>query len=120
MPNHAYSFAASILFLCLLTFGFGLIAFFMNDCNWIYPIDDTYIHLALTRQLVEAGNWSISLNDFDSASSSPIYPLILAVGYWIWGDWQIYPFLLNLLFGGLSLRFLYRRWEEAGLSPRQS
>ncbi|MEL6593142.1 MAG: hypothetical protein AAFQ68_23795, partial [Bacteroidota bacterium] len=99
----------------MLTFGLGLIACFLNGYNWIYPIDDTYIHLSLTKKLVESGNWGISIDRFDSASSSPIFPLILAVGYWLWGDWQIYPFLLNLVFGTLTLRFLYQKWQEAGV-----
>ena len=45
---------------------------------FIYPLDDTYIHMSIAKNLALYHNWGISANEFQSASSSILYTLLLS------------------------------------------
>ena len=46
--------------------------------TFMYPLDDTFIHMALARNLSYHGNWGMNPYEFASASSSVLYTLLLA------------------------------------------
>lgn len=48
-----------------------------------YPLDDTYIHLAVAQTLAEHGTWGIRPGEFQSASSSPLWTLLLTFVVWV-------------------------------------
>src|SRR3984957_12625425 len=45
---------------------------------FVYPIDATFIHMVVARTVALQGNWGISGHEFESASSSILYTLLLA------------------------------------------
>jgi hypothetical protein len=47
--------------------------------TFVYPLDDSYIHLTLARTLAQHHVWGISASSFASASSSPGWTLLLAI-----------------------------------------
>src|SRR5690348_5328490 len=47
--------------------------------TFIYPVDDTFIHMQLAKNLAHYGNWGINPHEFSAASSSVLYTLILAL-----------------------------------------
>ena len=65
---------------------------------FLYPLDDSYIHLALARTLVLHHVWGIDATIFASASSSPGWTLLLAAI-----DVLIGPHLLN----GIALNVIF-------------
>jgi hypothetical protein len=70
---------------------------------FVYAQDDPYIHLALARTLADHGVWGIRPTEFASASSSPLWTVILAA-IWKLGVHAVWvPFLLNVLFGVVFL-----------------
>ncbi len=71
-----------------------------------YPLDDTYIHLAIADQVLETGNWGPSPFQFQFSSSSPAFTLLLSLLGFA-DTWA--PLLLNLLFGLLWI------WVVSGL-----
>jgi hypothetical protein len=76
---------------------------------WMYPLDDTFIHMALAKNLAFHGVWGISPHEFASASSSVLYTIILAGLFRIFSVKVIIPFLVNCL-TGLILLAVVQRW----------
>lgn len=62
-----------------------------------YPIDDTYIHLAVAEQ-IWAGGYGVNAGEYTSAASSPLY-----------------PFLLLPVFGPEVQRLMPQAWNIAAL-----
>lgn len=80
--------------------------------RYIYPLDDVYIHLALARNFALHGIWSINSAGFDSASSSILYTLLLGFLIKIFGDWEFYPLIINVVFSYLAIYVVYRYFKD--------
>ena len=96
--------AFALLIYWLLTFALLAQGAAKTDGLFIYPLDDSYIHMAISRHFVQDGAWSVHAGSaFTSTTSSPLWTLLLAIAYAIFGvsDWT--PLLLNLLFGSAAL-----------------
>lgn len=66
----------------------------------VYVIDDPAIHLSIAENLAHHGTWGVVPGHYESASSSPLWTLVLAI--WVKvlpGPSSIAPLALNLLFG---------------------
>ena len=86
-----------------------------NGGAFIYPLDDTYIHMAMAKNLANHGVWSIRPHGFTSSSSSPLWTLTLAVFFRIFGINDYIPLLLNIAFGFSLLIVFYlilNRWVQ--------
>jgi hypothetical protein len=77
----------------------------LNHTNgsFIYPVDDTFIHLELAKNLAKHGNWGINSHEFGSASSSLLYTLVLGLVTKIFSSNILLPFIVNVLAGVLFL-----------------
>lgn len=80
--------------------------------RYIYSLDDVYIHLALARNFADLGMWSVNKSGFDSASSSILYTLILSFLIKVFGDWEYYPLIINIIFGYLTIYAVYRYFKD--------
>jgi hypothetical protein len=94
-----------------------IISLHLNDGTFVYPLDDTYIHMTIARNLAEHGTWGMNANVFSSASSSILYTLLLAVIFWIGGMNDLAPLCLNLLAALLVIGYFYRIAQSRGVSP---
>jgi len=84
---------------------------------FVYPLDDTYIHMELARNLAAHGNWGINSEGFGSASSSVLYTLLLAGFFKVWGAHEWIPLVVNCL-AACGLLFSVQRWmRRQGLPP---
>ena len=82
-----------------------------------YPLDDTFIHLGIAKNLVLHGVWGVSPHEFVSASSSILYPPLLAAIFLVTGPNIVVPFIINLL-SGIAILVVVQRWlRRQGLSP---
>lgn len=64
---------------------------------FVYPLDDSYIHLALAHNLAVHHVWGINSLQFASASSSPGWTLVLTAAELLIGFHLTTPIFLNLI-----------------------
>jgi hypothetical protein len=70
------------------------------DGTFVYVLDDAAIHLSVAETLVDHGTWGVSAGSFESASSSPLWTLLVASGLAVApgaGHWV--PLVLNVVAG---------------------
>jgi hypothetical protein len=116
------AFIAGLLY-SALTLVLGIVAYRACDRHFVYPIDDTYIMMAMAKNLTLHGVWGVSSYGFSSSSSSILYPLILAGAFRVSGVNEFVPCVLSWLFGlgtifvaGRMLKgFVDRRWQAVVL-----
>ena len=73
-----------------------------------YPLDDTYIGMAMAKNFALHGVWGISRTRFASATSSPGFILLLAAAYRLTQPTVWWPLALSLGFGLLALAMAQR------------
>ena len=84
--------------------------------TFMYPLDDTFIHMALARNLAFHGTWGMNPYAFASASSSVLYTLLLAAFFKLFSVHILIPFLINA-FAAIVVLVVVRRWlEKQGVS----
>ncbi|MDX1993343.1 MAG: hypothetical protein SF029_13200 [bacterium] len=75
------------------------VAFYVSASGGGFPLDDSWIHQVYARNLAQYGEWSFVPGEPSGASTSPLYTVLLAVGYIL----RIpYPFWTHVL-GALAL-----------------
>lgn len=112
------AFAVSAAVYLLLVGVLAVLALGRTGGEFVYAQDDPYIHLAIARTLAEHGTWGIQPGEFASASSSPLWTLLLA-GLWSLGARVVWvPFVVNVLAGVGVLAVAALHAREAGASTR--
>lgn len=81
---------------------------------FMYTYDDTFIHLKIAQNFIHKGNWGINGNDFASASSSPLYTLLLAAASFF-SDSVMVPFAVNCV-AGIAIIIALQVWLQKELS----
>jgi hypothetical protein len=61
-----------------------------------YPLDDTFIHMAVAKNMALHGNWGITATDWVSTSSSPFFTILLTVMFKLFGISVYFPFVLGV------------------------
>ena len=81
------------------------ISLYINSFHFAYPLDDTYIHLALSKNLTNFGVWGVTAFEFSSSSSSLLFTLIITLFNFIIPLGVYIPLLINL-FAGVFLLYV--------------
>ena len=91
-----------------LLFGIEFFAILsLNEGSFTYTLDDPYIHLALAENLLH-GHYGVNVGETSAASSSIIWPVILAP----FSGWFFSALLLNALFAAATVYVLYRFMQQ--------
>lgn len=95
MKHKVLLFSLIIFNFCILT----VIYFLMQKTGgkYIYPLDDTYIHMSISKTLAQSGTWGINKDVFASASSSPLFTVMLASLFLLFGINDNIPLVLNIV-----------------------
>lgn len=82
-------------FLLISVFTATVAILFLNSGHFTYTLDDPYIHLAMSENIL-SGHYGVNLNEFSAPSSSILWPLLLApFSHMFFAEWM--PFLINIL-----------------------
>lgn len=103
MPGRYFPLAISLLCLWITVIVVVIQSAGNNHGHIIYALDDPYIHMAAAKNLVAHGVFGVTPYSFSSASSSILWPLLLAAIYTLAGPNEITPLLLNLAFATVGL-----------------
>ncbi|MFA5987552.1 MAG: hypothetical protein WC797_02800 [Candidatus Paceibacterota bacterium] len=121
VKNIDWSFP-KICFIASLTTLLMLVSMlFLTNGKFIYIQDDAYIHLEIAKNLVDHGVWGVSYKEAASASSSPLWIIILAFIYLLVGNYVEYaPLVINIVLFFIILKFLWDTLVEYEVGPRRS
>lgn len=98
----------------LLTASFILPYYFVNYAYSMnqyhsFPLDDPWIHLQFAKNLAEYGSFSYFKNEVVTAgSTSPLYTLILAAGFFITKNEMWLSYILGIIFFVFAVYYFYR------------
>lgn len=78
-----------------------------NNGNFVYVLDDPYIHMAIAKNFSLFGVWGVDRYAFSPASSSILWSLLISFFYFFLGvnDWI--PLILNIIFALLLLYAIF-------------
>ena len=66
-----------------------------TDGHFSYSLDDAYIHMAMAKNLANHGVFGMTPHGFTSSSSSPLWVVLVACCYRLFGVSDLVPFLFN-------------------------
>jgi hypothetical protein len=99
------------LWICILYIVFFLIHILLiynsTDSGFVYPIDDTYIHMGVAKNILNEATYSANNFEFSSSSSSIIWPFLLLICFSIFGMNIAIPLILNFVIGFLIVLFVF-------------
>ena len=87
--------------------------------NLVFPSDNAFLNICVGRTLAFYQVWGLSKYAFQSASSSLLYPLVLAPVFFIAGEHLLIPLLVNFLAAAWFLLALQKSLIRYGFSPLQ-
>ncbi|MEO5683181.1 MAG: hypothetical protein ABIQ88_11110 [Chitinophagaceae bacterium] len=76
--------------------------------HFCYPLDDTFIHMAVSKNLALYGNWGITPHQFVSSSSSPLFTIVLALFFKLFSISTLMPFVISCIGTVLMLLSIQR------------
>ncbi|PSL43753.1 hypothetical protein CLV51_10763 [Chitinophaga niastensis] len=109
-------FIALLVLALLLFISCQQILLATND-YFCYPLDDTFIHMTIAKNFALNGTWGINPQEFSSASSSPLYTLILAGLFKLSINSMWMPFFVNAFFACLLLITSGKLLRQFNVSP---
>lgn len=93
--------ASAILLIIIIILYTNILA--ITDDHFVYALDDAYIHIAISENLIENGNYGPTPYAFETASSSIVWNFLLAGIFLITGVNISVPLILNVILGVLTI-----------------
>src|SRR5436309_15257019 len=80
LPPRGLPWPAAIASIALLALTAALIGRMraLTEGHFVYPLDDSYIHMAIAKTMARHGSWGLTAGQFEPASSAPLWTLLLA------------------------------------------
>ncbi len=103
-----------LIFIVIAILSFGLSFYYLNfamnqNLGFGFPLDDPWIHLTFAKNLVEYHSFSYFKNEMATAgSTSPIYTLLLAIGFLFFKNEMILSYILGIMFLIFSALVFYK------------
>lgn len=113
MKKKILLFAVFLILVLLIVYSVQSVAEFAG--RFIYPLDDSYIHLSMAKSFAESGVWGITKHEFSSTTSSPFFTFLLSVLIKLFGDWEYIPLVANMVAGAVLLLVLHQYLKRYSL-----
>jgi hypothetical protein len=68
----------------------ALVALYVGAAGGGFPLDDSWIHQTYARNLALTGQWAFVPGVPSAASTSPLYTVMLTIGYWLGVPFQVW------------------------------
>ena len=78
-----------------------------NGGRFTYPLDDTYIHLAIAKNFSLTGTFGVNRGEYAGATSAPVWSMALSAVFLIFGVSEKAALIMSLLSGMLLLIACY-------------
>ena len=101
-------FAAAVLLLLIPVVLIELPVLAHTHGSVLFPQDSAFVDITVARNLAFYKVWGLSKYAFQSASSSLLYPLVLAPVFFIFGSHLVVPLVVNF-FAALGFLFVLQR-----------
>ena len=98
--------SAALIVLAILALWIGAQCLRRTEGSLTYAQDDAYIHMAMSKNLVMHGTWGVTPGAYSASSSSPLWTLLLAASFSVFGIRDSLPLVLNVLFAVASVGLL--------------
>lgn len=105
----AFFIASGLLFFVVIFLWYLIVQH--NNGQFVYVLDDPYIHMSLAGNVALHGVWGVTPFEFTSASSSVLWTVILSVFFALFGVYELFPFFLNGVLSVGILFFLFRMFR---------
>lgn len=89
-------FFSGAIFLLAIVALLEYVTLYKTNGVFCYPLDDTFIHMAVAKNAALYGNWGITPTEWVSTSSSPFFTGLLALMYRVFGINVYFPFMLGI------------------------
>lgn len=120
LPGYANYVILAILMVlsAVLPYYYITYAFSVNQ-YYSFPLDDPWIHLQFAKNLAEYGSFSYFKNEIVTAgSTSPLYTIILAAGFFITKNEMWLSYILGIIFFMVSVYFFNKL--SSNIFPREN
>ncbi len=88
---------SGLSFVAVVVAGLEYLSLKKTGGHFCYPLDDTFIHMAVAKNLVLHGNWGITPTGFVSTSSSPLFTIVLSLFFKLFSIHILMPFVISCL-----------------------
>ena len=95
--RRAWPLAAALALLLAALAALGLAMVRGTGGHLVYPLDDTYIQMAIAKTLAAHGTWGVTRFEFSGAGSSPLWPPLLAALDRLTGLGSRLPLVVNAI-----------------------
>lgn len=109
-----YRIAFAAFLFSLLASSFGFFSAWLETGQFCYALDDSFIMMAISKNIAFHHVWGLTQYHFSSTASSPLFAVLLAGADLVFGDHIWMPMVINILaLGGLYffVAWLCAKWN---------
>jgi hypothetical protein len=81
----------------LVCIGLAAAELYLDDGQWGFPLDDSWIHLVFARSLAGGGGLALNAGELVSGSTAPLWTALLSLGFLVPGGPVLWAKLLGVL-----------------------
>jgi len=113
----SWTFYIALLVLMLAVFLIGHHLSQATNGTFSLPCDEAFLQLSTAKTLAFTHTWGINKDNFEAASPSLLYPLLLAIAFFIFGAHFIVAVLVNTVIAILLLICLDKWLKKKSIRP---